>query len=453
MPEADIYPFLKQGEPARLFPLVSDTSREKRIASILLAIVPMIPSLAGALLGTTGLKIGSRSRIKTFTEIVLAQDDDKKCRPDGLVVVSTGKSNWSALVEVKIGKADLDPDQVQRYATLARDNGIDAVITISNQFVARPDHSPVHVPKALLKKVGLFHWSWMSIVTQCEILNGKGSITNFEQALLLREFLRYLNDDRTGIERFTQMGPNWRDLIQSVTNNVSLKRTSPEVEEAIGCWFEEVRDLGLQLSRHIGQSVETVIERKLKEDPAARMKASIGSLVETYNLSSSYRVPDSAADMEVRADLRSKTFQVSMKVRAPLDKKTTKARLSWLLRMIKADDPRLMVRAHWPGRAPATQCSLSVLRENPEAIQTDNSLLTPHSFEVLLVGETGKRFSGRRTFIEDLETIVPAFYDLVGQHLRAWQPTPPKPILIQTNEPILHDNQSLDETATVVDTL
>ena len=448
MPESDVYPFLKQGETARLFPLVSDTSREKRIASILLAIVPMIPSLANSLLGTTGLKVGSRSRIKTFTEIVLAQDDDKKCRPDGLVVVSTGKSNWSALFEVKTGKADLDQDQVQRYVTLAKDNGIDAVITISNQFVARPDHSPVHVPKALLKKVKLFHWSWMSIVTHCEILNGTGSITNIEQVLLLREFLRYLNDDRTGIERFTQMGPQWRDLIQSVTNNVSLKRTSPEVEEAIVSWFEEERDLGLQMSRHIGQPVETVIERKLKEDPAARLKSSIGSLVETYLLSSTYRVPDSAADMEVRADLRSKTFQVSMKVKAPIDKKTTKARLSWLLRMIKADDPRLMIRAHWPGRAPVTQSSVSVLRENPDSIQTDNSLLTPHSFEVLLVAETGKRFAGRRTFIEDLESIVPVFYDLVGQHLRAWQPTPPKPILIQPVEQIAQDNLSVNETVT-----
>jgi len=408
----------------------------------------MIPSLANSLLGTTGLKVGSRSRIKTFTEIVLAQDDDKKCRPDGLVVVSTGKSNWSALFEVKTGKADLDQDQVQRYVTLAKDNGIDAVITISNQFVARPDHSPVHVPKALLKKVKLFHWSWMSIVTHCEILNGTGSITNIEQVLLLREFLRYLNDDRTGIERFTQMGPQWRDLIQSVTNNVSLKRTSPEVEEAIVSWFEEERDLGLQMSRHIGQPVETVIERKLKEDPAARLKSSIGSLVETYLLSSTYRVPDSAADMEVRADLRSKTFQVSMKVKAPIDKKTTKARLSWLLRMIKADDPRLMIRAHWPGRAPVTQSSVSVLRENPDSIQTDNSLLTPHSFEVLLVAETGKRFAGRRTFIEDLESIVPVFYDLVGQHLRAWQPTPPKPILIQPVEQIAQDNLSVNETVT-----
>ena len=41
---------------------------------------------------------------------------------------------------------------------------------------------------------------------------------------------------------------------------------------------------------------------------------------------------------------------------------------------------------------------------------------------------TGKRFGGQRTFIEDLERIVPEFYDLVGANLKAWQAPPPKAV-------------------------
>jgi len=96
--------------------------------------------------------------------------------------------------------------------------------------------------------------------------------------------------------------------------------------------------------------------------------------------------------------------------------------------MLKEDDPRILILAHWPGRAPATDAALSLLREDPEALQSDNKDATPHSFEVRLVERLGKRFAGSRTFIEDVERIVPAFYDLVGQHLRAWQPPPPKPV-------------------------
>lgn len=217
-------------------------------------------------------------------------------------------------------------------------------------------------------------------------------------------------------------------MVHTVTNNGALKRTAPGVEEAVSCWFEEERDLNLQLSRHVGQSIETVVERKLKSDATARLKDGAAKLADDQRLCSSYRIPDSAADIDVLADLKGKTICASMKLKAPGDKKSTKARVNWLLRMLKHDDTRLIVRAHWPSRAQATDAPLSVLREAPDALQTENKDTAPHSFEVLLVESLGKRFAGRRTFIEDLEKIVPQFYDLVGQHLRAWQPAPPKPI-------------------------
>ncbi|WP_281020122.1 hypothetical protein [Minwuia sp. IMCC3060] len=425
--------FLIQGEPARLFPIVADTSRENRIASIFLSLLPQIPSLAQAVLDTAGLRVGKRTRIETFTEVVLVKGPKPQSRPDGLLIVSTGKTSWSALIEAKVGKAKLDQEQVQRYVDMAKANGIDAVITISNEFVARADHSPVTIPSKLLRKTSLFHWSWTWIATQCEILAVQDVVERQEQAALLNEFLRFLNHPGTGVERFSQMGPNWKDLVQAVTNNGTLNKSAPEVEEGVGCWFEEGRDLSLQLSRHVGQSVESVIERKLRDDPAARLRAGVAEFVEDHCLNSTYRIPDSAADIEVRADLTRKTVSAAMKIKAPLDRKSTTARVNWLIRMLKHDDPRIIVRAHWPGKTPATQRPISVLRESPNALQTENKNATPHSFEILLIESLGKRFAGRRTFIEDVERIVPDFYDLVGQNLRAWQAAPPKPVKSRTN--------------------
>jgi hypothetical protein len=123
-----------------------------------------------------------------------------------------------------------------------------------------------------------------------------------------------------------------------------------------------------------------------------------------------------------------------MSLKAPLDKKSTKARVNWLLRMLPDDDDRLLLRAHWPGRGAPTTKDIKSLREDPMVIQNDNPDAAPHSFEVLLVENLGKRFSGRRTFIEDVERIVPSFYDLVGVNLKAWQAAPPKPVKSR-NEP------------------
>ncbi len=53
---------------------------------------------------------------------------------------------------------------------LARLNGIDAVITLSNQFTALPEHHPVQLPRALTKGLGVYHWSWMHVLTQAMLL-------------------------------------------------------------------------------------------------------------------------------------------------------------------------------------------------------------------------------------------------------------------------------------------
>lgn len=138
-------------------------------------------------------------------------------------------------------------------------------------------------------------------------------------------------------------------------------------------------------------------------------------------------VPDAAAPIDVCADLRKRSISVTMKLKAPAERKTTKARLNWLLRQIqKADVPGLHVRIFWPGRAAFTQHPLSALRDNPDIASTDRAGLVAVSFEVMLVRDVGSRFGQRKNFISELEDAVPAFYNAVGQHLKSWQAPAPR---------------------------
>ncbi|WP_306131163.1 hypothetical protein [Roseivivax marinus] len=424
----DFPDFIVSGDEARLFPILAETSKEKRVASIFLAVMTQIPAMAEEILGRVGVRVGKRTRVRAFTEVVLKEKVVDGCRPDGLLIVDTGRTQWSALIEAKIGRNELTAEQVSKYAELAKANGIDAVITISNQFVSRADHSPVSISKTLLRKVGLFHWSWSYLATACEILEYQKTVTDTEQVYLLRQLNHFLAHPATGVERFTQMTPSWKDVTQAVLNDGALKKTAPEVEAVAASWVQEERDLCLHMSSHVGQAVSTRVERKFTDDPAARLKNLIETLVSRQTLSSVIRVPNCASEMDVCVDLARRTVAVSMALKAPGDKKSTKARINWLLRMLPDDDDRLLVRAHWPGRGAPTTKDLKTLRDDPTAIQNDNPETTPHSFEVLLVENLGKRFSGRRTFIEDIERIVPSFYDLVGVNLKAWQAPPPKPV-------------------------
>ena len=426
--------FIVSGDEARLFPILAETSKEKRVASIFLAVMTQIPALAEEVLSTVGMRVGKRTRVRAFTEVVLREKVEDGCRPDGLLLIDTGRTQWSALIEAKIGRNELTAEQVSKYAELAKANGIDAVITISNEFVARADHSPVSISKTLLRKVDLFHWSWSWLATVCEILEYQEAVTDSEQGYLLRQLNHFLAHPATGIERFTQMTASWKDVTQSVLNGEALKKTAPEVEAVAASWVAEERDLCLHMSSHVGQEVGAKIERKLAEDPVARLKSLVEGLVARQTISSVIRVPHCASDMDVCVDLARRTVAASMSLKAPGDKKSTKARVNWLLRMLPEDDERLLIRAHWPGRGAPTTKDVKTLRSDPSAIQNDNADATPHTFDVLLVENLGKRFSGRRTFVEDVERIVPSFYDLVGVNLKTWQAPPPKPVKAR-NEP------------------
>ena len=424
---------LSSGTPARLFPVVADSRREERTLSILLAVLTQVPGFYAEILGSVGVRTGTRTRVSAYTEVGIGAEAGASDRPDGFLLVETGRTTWTALVEAKVGRSALDPDQVERYMKLARDNGIDAVITISNDFAARPSHSPVAgaIPRLrqLTGKVGLYHWSWAYLATCCEVLAYQGIQESPEQDFLVKQLNDYLAHPATGVERFTQMGPEWRNIVQLVSTGATLTRNTPGLEDVVASWFAEERDLCLHMTSHLSRPVTVQIERKHAGDQKLRLEAGVAAFAESQALTSVLRVPDCASDITVRADLARRTIAVSMALKARTDRKSTRARVNWLLGMLKVDDPRLRIQASWPGRGAPTSESVTALREDPARLQSSNPSLLPHSFDVLLTEEpSGKRFSGPKAFIEDLERIVPEFYDLVAVTLKAWQPPPPQPV-------------------------
>ncbi|MGB0695924.1 MAG: hypothetical protein ACPGOY_09770 [Rhodospirillaceae bacterium] len=451
---SDLPEWIQRGEKAQLFPALEESNKERRVTSIFLALLPQIPALAQEVLSTLGHKLGKRATIETYIEVNTKSTKDAD-RPDGLIVVNTGRTVWTALIETKIGKAKLDLDQIERYLKTAKDSKIDAVITISNKFVTRAHQSPVPASKQLLRSVNLFHWSWTYLATVCEILRHQNSVVDPEQAFLLNEFLRFLSHPSTGIERFSQMPQEWKEVCEIFSSDGTLKKSDPKIEAVIACWGAEERDICLQLSSLVGMHVTNRIERKYASDLSARQKDQAVTLAEDHLLASTIIVPNCASDIQICVDLRGKKTTISMTLKAPGDRKSSKARLNWLLRMLplvqekdlydgKENEPseeekrdhkallseqdNIYVRAKWIGRAAPTQFKLLDLVQNPELIQAENPDLVPTSFEVLLSKSTNRRFIGRKTFVEDLETGVLCFYKLVASRLKAWQAPPPQPI-------------------------
>lgn len=339
------------------------------------------------------------------------------------MILRTGKREWRALIEAKVGNDVVKEEQLTRYIQQAKTHNLDAVITITNQFAALPTHHPVKLPKNATKQVKVFHWSWAYIRTQCQLLLSNDDISDDDQGFILNEVLRYFESDRSGINNFDQMNAEWKDVINKIKNNAPLNKTSDEVQNTISAWHQEQKDLCLIMSRLTGSQVSLKLKNNHRLDSARRLKEDSDDFFKSPVLKCTLSIINAAADLEVSSDLQKRMIYCSMKLAAPKDKKSTKARVNWLLRQLKKTSPNgFFIRATRPGKAAPTSESLALLREAPELLELDTGNTSATNLELIYGVDLAGKFSGRRVFIEELEKAVSHFYQEAGQWLKAWIP-------------------------------
>ena len=110
---------------------------------------------------------------------------DARCYPDGLIRVTRGSRSWTALVEVKSGTNELQAQQLENYLDIARNEGFDAVITISNEIPATAGQHPTKIDKRKIKKVALHHYSWSQVLSEAVIQKEHRGVADSDQAWIL----------------------------------------------------------------------------------------------------------------------------------------------------------------------------------------------------------------------------------------------------------------------------
>lgn len=420
--------FLVSGEAARLIPILPDGQRECRTTSIVLAGMMAVPEFGRKLLSTAGVRVGKTTSVECFTEIVLKNvPKQTKDRPDGLIILRTGKKVWRALIEAKASSAELDQHQIETYVQLAKQNHIDAIITISNQFAALPTHHPVDIPKRALSGVELFHWSWTYVLTEATLLIASSELNNPDHKYLLSEIIRYLRSDRSGVSRFDRMNPEWKDLITAIQNRAPLDRRSDMVTKSVASWFQEQRDISLLMSRKLGKKVNIKLAKAHADSPDERLNSEIEQLVTKHQLKLDLEIPNAASTVEIIVDLLRRCVICSMRIDAPKDKVRPAARINWLLKQLPREaQQNIHIRANWFGRTPPSQAMLQDVRQNLECLIGNQANGDLRSFDVMLVVDMAADLARTTKFIEKVEKIIPAYYEQVGQHLRAWVAPPPK---------------------------
>jgi hypothetical protein len=261
--------------------------------------------------------------------------------PDGAIVVERGKTVWRCLVDVKTSTAELRAEQVNRYLDWARENRLDAVLTISNQITGSPTDSPVPVDGRKLRTTRLFHLSWWRILTEAIVQHRHRGVSDPDQAWLLGELIAYLDDERSGASGFTDMGANWV-AVRNAAADGTLRASNADVRDVAERWDQFVEYLCLGLGQDLGRDIRPV--RPRKQTTAMRLEVNCRALEESGQLQAAIRVPDAAGDLLVQANLRTRKVTTSVAVEAPGDGRPA-TRVSWLVRQLKDAPDGLIVEA------------------------------------------------------------------------------------------------------------
>ncbi len=412
-------------KPARLIP---SSEKEQRATSILLACFRIVPDFAREILKEANIYVPKRSTISCFTEVVFKKSklQDKKSRPDGLIIIKAGNKIWSAIFESKIANNLLDKNQIEEYLDLAKLNNINALITISNQYVTTPTHSPIQVSKQKLRNTDLYHFSWLFIETKANLLLKNKKVEDPEQAIILTELIHYLKDPRSGVTSFSQMGKGWREISLAINKGIKIKKNDPSVDDAISSWQQYSKYLSIKLSDHVRRPVYEYLSRSRIKDSNINYQVNLDDLTIKDYLDAEYEIPNAASRLHLIANFKTRTITIEMSLDAPQDRTYPQSCITWLTRQLsKIKDEDIEIRVNW-NRGVTEMQKLSVALDDPLKLIPKGVKDLPKTLDVVEVIDLAGKFSSNKSFVEETTKRVLLFYSNVAENLRKWVPKPLK---------------------------
>jgi hypothetical protein len=189
--------------------------------------------------------------------------------------------------------------------------------------------------------------------------------------------------------------------------------------------FEQLlRFAALRLTRELGVTTQ-VLNRRSHDDVTVRTALLATSLAESGTLTGALRIPSTAGDIAIEANLRTGRITTSIDLSAPNEGRN-QTRVLWLLRQLAEAHPQTRVEARAQYQRTRASELLIKLRDDPTLVIEDKTRPIT-AFAVTQTSALGtKRGVGKGGFIDSVIHAVDMFYSEIVQQLRPWSAKAPK---------------------------
>jgi len=407
-----------QLQPARLIPALK-TGDEMALTSIFLSSLKLIKEYRDGFFKE--LSIGRNGKAYFYTEASFPEIS--KSRIDGLIItVIKGKIADAAFLEMKSGKNNLDPEQIERYIDISKKLKVKKLITVSNEFVQDKSQSPVKV--RVPKSINLSHFSWTYLITKGQLLLFKNA-TNIEdkdQVEIMKEVLYYFENPISGIRGYNQMKPGWKELSENVHAHKPLKLSDSYIADAVLSWHEEEKDMSLLLSRKLGVLVQPISKSK------NRLKDDIRSIVKENFIQGRISIKDSVSNISIRADFERRVVSMSIKIIPPLNKRNS-ARVTWIAKQLMNCNKKSEIIFNKIKNDLWLESDIKFANENIKIKVKDKREI--QFFHISINKSFGVKFANPKKIIELMESMILDYYEGIVQHMTNWKKPAPKIVEVE----------------------
>ncbi|MDC3399819.1 hypothetical protein OAW78_00660 [Schleiferiaceae bacterium] len=422
---------------ARLIPVLK-AGDEMALASVFLSSLKYVKEYREKFF--KAIKFKKTTKLYYFTEVAFASKEYSSSRLDGLILsVANDKIKDAVILEFKGKNGIIDPIQIEQYITLNKSTfKADKLVSISPEYVPDVDHLP-YVPIGRSKTVSLYHFSWSHLKNIASLLlfqNGD-NIEDEDQVNILNEVLYYLESDVNGLKGFSQMKSGWKNVVEAIKTGVPPKKE--DLDEAVQSWLEEQTDMSHLLSSELGVPVTTSSVKK-DGDLGKKLKSETAQLLKTNQLKFKLMIKDVVSDIDVVADFRNETVEMSIQLDSPSeDNKKNRARLTWLNNQLKKAQEKETEVFNSLSELLFIDVSVKFGRQPIRYKLTDFHLAWEElvnekditSYNIVAVNDLGAKFKSNRKFVELIEQMMFDFYQGLVQNLKSY--TRPAPRISQND--------------------
>jgi len=413
---------------------VPDQQRKPRTrpaASLFLSALMSVEAFRVTLFEGLGLNVGEASKLSCLsnfsflTEETSNQQPKKSThRPDGLLYLQTTKFMWSALMVTRTSGVEIETDALAHCVEIAKQNHVNAILTVCDTFTARPSILPVEIEKTTVEDLEIYHLPWGRIYTATKQVLLTDTNMSADERVILGDFVTYMEDKTGCLDANSRLQPETSSIARLVTSGATIDPASKDVLNVVASWHENLKFLSFNLREQFNCDVSVNGTDILIAPSREQLNQDAVNFAHSNQLFGSFIIADGAATISLKIDLLRRTANFSMLVSPVAENNKSASQLNSILKKLKnSATVDLYIKAVYGDNETPKQAPLELVMNDHAILNSEQNNGAPEVYEVLMVRDIARDLESMDLLVKQIDDGLLSFYEHVARNLSS--PIPP----------------------------